>query len=244
MAWTAPSTWTNGAVVTDTQLNQQLRDNMLYLKGSPTFDGSPTIGGTSSAQTLSLFGNADATANGPLLIKNTSAGTIGVAVTLDASGATSGRKYSFLSTASGASLVGAFAVYDSTAGTYRMAIDSSGKMALGGAFQPQGLLHGYNTVSGFQHWEFNGVDGTVRTIIPDGAGDVLYYVTGLFAVRTSGGNLAATTGIGIISPGTGQDLYNNGGNILRFNCNANGSVDIQRTGGSLTYKVGLWLLWL
>lgn len=31
MAWTAPSTWVSGAILTAAQLNQQLRDNMLEL---------------------------------------------------------------------------------------------------------------------------------------------------------------------------------------------------------------------
>lgn len=33
-AWTAPSTWTSGQIVTDTQLNAQLRDNLLWLGGT------------------------------------------------------------------------------------------------------------------------------------------------------------------------------------------------------------------
>ena len=33
-AWTAPSTWTPGLVVTDVMLNAQLRDNMLWLGGT------------------------------------------------------------------------------------------------------------------------------------------------------------------------------------------------------------------
>jgi len=33
MAWTAPSTWVSGAILTAAQLNQQLRDNMTELAG-------------------------------------------------------------------------------------------------------------------------------------------------------------------------------------------------------------------
>ncbi len=33
MAWTAPSTWVAAAVLTAAQLNEQIRDNLLYLKG-------------------------------------------------------------------------------------------------------------------------------------------------------------------------------------------------------------------
>lgn len=45
MAWTAPSTWVSGAILTAAQLNQQLRDNMLEL--APFFsnwnDYTPTL---------------------------------------------------------------------------------------------------------------------------------------------------------------------------------------------------------
>jgi hypothetical protein len=40
MAWSAPSTWTDGVLVTATQLNAQIRDNARYLKG---LDGVPYI---------------------------------------------------------------------------------------------------------------------------------------------------------------------------------------------------------
>ncbi len=48
-AWTAPSTWTNGTVVTDVMLNAQIRDNMLWL------------GGTAGAITQSVFASSATT---------------------------------------------------------------------------------------------------------------------------------------------------------------------------------------
>src|SRR5437867_1425284 len=122
MAWTAPATWTVGQLVTAATMNTHVRDNLNYLKGQAgaiTLDDALTIGATGTAKALSLFGNADSGANGPLTLKNTSAGTIGTALTLDATGASGGRKYSFLSSASGASIAGAWAIYDATAAAYR-----------------------------------------------------------------------------------------------------------------------------
>jgi hypothetical protein len=135
----------------------------------------------------------------------------------------------------------------STTGAAQARLTGSGRLGIGSvvAAAPQGTIHGYDSIGGFLHWKYDGVDGTARTVIPDGAGDVLYYATGLFQVRTSGGALSLTgSSLGILSPGTSQDLYNNAGNILSFAVAANGSVTVQRTGGALTYKVNLWLLWM
>jgi len=40
MAWTAPRTWVSGELVTSTQLNEQLRDNLLLLKTNIADDGT------------------------------------------------------------------------------------------------------------------------------------------------------------------------------------------------------------
>jgi hypothetical protein len=46
MAWTAPRTWVNTELVYDTIMNTHVRDNLAYLKASPTFDGNVTVSGT------------------------------------------------------------------------------------------------------------------------------------------------------------------------------------------------------
>jgi hypothetical protein len=45
MPWTTPRTWTAGSIVTAAQLNVDIRDNLNYLKASPTFDGVLTVAG-------------------------------------------------------------------------------------------------------------------------------------------------------------------------------------------------------
>jgi hypothetical protein len=241
MAWTAPSTWTNGSVVTDTQLNQQLRDNMKYLHGD------------SGAIQLSDNLGVGAAPSGDRLLLSVSSGDCSQKIeNLATSNNAAYQKFVRSTTGSarqwwqGVGINGSdeFSVYDQTAAAIRLLINSGGNVGLGTS-SPQGRLHGYDTIGGFLHWKYDGVDGTLRTIIPDGAGDVLYYATGIFQARTSGGNNAITSTIGLIAPGAGgQDFYNNGGNILHFDVAANGSVTVQRTGGALTYKVNLWLLWM
>jgi hypothetical protein len=43
MAWTTPRTWSIAEVLTAALMNTHVRDNLNYLKGSPTFDGSITV---------------------------------------------------------------------------------------------------------------------------------------------------------------------------------------------------------
>ena len=45
-AWTLPRTWTAGELVTAAIGNSAWRDNLMYLKDSPTFDGNVTVTGT------------------------------------------------------------------------------------------------------------------------------------------------------------------------------------------------------
>lgn len=250
MAWASPASgaeFSVGELVTAAKMNSKITDNLRYLKGldgAITLDDALIIGASGTAKTLWLFGNADGTANGPLMVKNTSAGTIGVAITLDASGATGGRKFSFLSTANGASLVGGFAVYDSTAAVYRMAIDQNGKVGFG-TLTPQGRIHTYDTISGFLKWEFDALAGTAQTVIPDGAGDVLYGLTYWAIVRGSGGAVVPSTnsaGTAIAPGGTANITV--GADTVQVQVAANGAVTVQRTAGSQTHKVSLICQWL
>ena len=123
----------------------------------------------------------------------------------------------------------------------RVTILNNGNVGVGTV--PQGLLHGYDAISGFMHWEYDGVDGTARTVIPNGAGDVVYTSHWTYVVRTSGADVAADD-TGQVPPGNSVSLWDNAGNVLTLAVAADGSVTVQRTGGALTYKVGLWGLWI
>jgi len=109
---------------------------------------------------------------------------------------------------------------------------------------PQGLFHGYDTIGGFLYWEYNGVDGTARTVIPNGAGDVLYQLIAQYVVRDSGGGVKfSSTHVGL-TPGNSTNIYDDGVDICTLAVAADGSVTVQRTAGAATFKVALWLLWL
>jgi hypothetical protein len=68
MAWNSPATWTNGAIVTDTDLNQQLRDNLRYLKG---LDGTITI-----EDTITIRKDAAGATGASLNLFNASGGNV------------------------------------------------------------------------------------------------------------------------------------------------------------------------
>ena len=110
-----------------------------------------------------------------------------------------------------------------------------------GTDAPQGKFHTYETISGFIVWEFDGLDGTVRTIIPNGTGDVLYRLTALFVLRDSAA--AVASGTTDVSNGASVNLTV-GTNTVRLRVNADGSTDIARTAGTDTIKVALVLRWL
>ncbi|KKL65140.1 hypothetical protein LCGC14_2157920, partial [marine sediment metagenome] len=110
-----------------------------------------------------------------------------------------------------------------------------------GTSTPQGLLHTYESISGFIVWEFDGLDATVRTIIPNGTGDVLYRLTALFVLRDSAA--AVASGTTDVSNAASVNLTV-GTNTVRLRVNADGSTDIARTAGTDTIKVALVLRWL
>ncbi len=260
-AWSAPRTWVTGELVTAAQLNTELRDNLLYLKAAPTFDGNVVVTGNfkaganaggsgaathdfraSGSSILSIFSD-DAYSTPPVQkllygFKYTSGGstTSGSYVAGGKENATDGNFAHYLEFATRP---------NGGSATARMRIDSAGKVGIG-TTSPQGRLHGYDTIGGFMYWEYDGVDGTIRTIIPNGAGDAIYAVWAAYVVTPVGGGNANTSQIGVLVPSSGpttNSLNSTGGGTLNFIVNSDGSVQVQRGSGALTYKVSMWLLW-
>ena len=59
MAWTAPSTWVAGAILTAAQLNTQLRDNMLFLNATTNVVQTTVSGATGVANTTTFVDVSD-----------------------------------------------------------------------------------------------------------------------------------------------------------------------------------------
>jgi hypothetical protein len=110
-----------------------------------------------------------------------------------------------------------------------------------GVTSPQGRMHTYDVISGFIVWEYDGLDATVRTIIPNATGDVLYRLTAMYVLRDSAA--AVASGTTDVSNSASVNLTV-GTNTVRLRVNADGSTDIARTAGTDTIKVALTLRWL
>lgn len=74
MAWTTPRTWTTGELVTKSIMDTHVRDNLAYLKNSPTFDGLITVSGFGTH----TFSSSGAGTN-RIQIANTSSGVANTA---------------------------------------------------------------------------------------------------------------------------------------------------------------------
>lgn len=125
-------------------------------------------------------------------------------------------------------------------GTERMRINTIG-MGLG-TNNPQGKLHAYDGIGGKLVGGKSGINGSAQTIIPDGTGDVTARLLINYVVLVSDGN--GTAQVTSLLNNTGADLYSLGGNTLRMTVNANGSVTIARTAGSLTYSIFYDIIWI
>lgn len=119
--------------------------------------------------------------------------------------------------------------------------ESGGNTSLGHLGAPQGILHSYDSISGFLLWEFDGLNATVRTVVANGTGDILYRLTAMYVLRDSAA--AVASGTTDVSNGASVNLTV-GGNTVRLRVNADGSCDIARTAGTDTIKVALALRWL
>jgi hypothetical protein len=124
--------------------------------------------------------------------------------------------------------------------TQRTVVTIAGDMGIG-VSTPQGRLHGYDTISGFKHWKYDGLDATSRTIIPNGTGDVLYRLAGIYVMRNSAG-VAVSGSVAVANGGTQNITV--GADTVTITVAAAGTVTIARSAGANTIKVGLWLLWL
>lgn len=270
MAWTAPATWSVGETVVASKMNTHIRDNLNYLRGlagAVNINNSLGIGTADFTPANLLHVHSTSVAAGKIKLSSAAPGFELQDHVADASRSmagglgfgTSGGHFgggigdmNFYTAAYTGSLSSAirFSTARDAIGNYAERLFVQGGLATGagriGINQPapEGALHVRNLISGALHWEYDGVDGTARTVIPNAAGDVLYVASGWYVARSSAATVQAGN-IGAIAPGVSTNIGTWGGSdVLQFQVAANGAVTVQRTGGSLTYKVTLWVLWL
>jgi len=93
--------------------------------------------------------------------------------------------------------------------------------------------------SGF--WHLTGVDDTPVEIVADGSDDVSGIATVMYAVEESASGTSGSTAT--VTPGNTLNLYNDGVDTLDMDCDADGSVAVQRTAGSSTFEVSIFMIW-
>lgn len=252
MAYTTPMTATTGQMHTAAQWNTYVRDNFAYIKGqggAVTIEDRVNIPLVSGTNGRGLRFGDDSSHYATLQALDVSSTTY---LFFAANRVYSGTAWQQLNArAGGALLISAntdlayntFPAASSTP-TEHWRISSLGNMGIGTTL-PQGRLHGQGAIGGFLYWEFDGVDGTTRTIIPNSAGDVVYGMRFMSMARCS--DTTRQSAGGELLNGGNFDIAQNAGatDILNLRVNADGSCDVRRRAGSTySFKVALWLLWL
>lgn len=268
MAWTSPSSgaeFSVGELVTAAKMNTKITDNLRYLKG---LDGNVGIGSATftaasllhlhdtnvagATMTFSSAAPGFAFQDNAVTASRTMAGGLGFGTSAGhfaggagdmnfytlalAGGQANGIRFSTASDTSGGYASRMFVTGGNAAGAGRLGINQDA---------PQGQLHTRGPISGFIKWEYDGLAGTAQTVIPDGAGDVLYGLTYWAIVRGSGGSVVPSTnsaGTAIAPGGTANITV--GADTVQVQVAANGAVTVQRTAGSQTHKVSLICQWL
>ncbi len=123
----------------------------------------------------------------------------------------------------------------------RLAILLGGNVGIG-TTAPQGRLHGHDGTGGFLFTTKTAVAGTAIVVIPNGTGDVTALGTATWISSISTGGTQSNS-VALVPGTTDQSIYAAGADILKLRCNADGSVDVRRTGGTATYAVTLWIVW-
>jgi len=229
MAWTAPSAtdYAVAEVVTAAKLNSNVANNLRYLKGT----------------------------DGPVSIDNTIASLIaagGASVEAQGTSNNSNARFRLLAKQSGGTVVdyrifanalsadGELAIYDATAAAERLRITSAGFVGINQA-SPAGRFQVNDVESGILFWRNAAVAGTIVPVLA--AGSVAGSLSGFYVCydgtqRTAG----ALTGVNAATLAANFNLQTSTGTYT-LHLNANGSVDVQRTAGTGTAKICLWLLY-
>ncbi len=103
-------------------------------------------------------------------------------------------------------------------------------------------LRTHTASGGLIHWTASGIDGTAKTVIANGAGDVAAAAFVIAAVQPSAG--AASTCHGSVAPGGTLTLWSDGASTLTLAIAADGSVTVQRTAGTITFTLSLFMVLL
>lgn len=126
-------------------------------------------------------------------------------------------------------------------GTFGEAMHLEGNRVGIGTAAPQGRLHIYNGTGGAMFTTKTSIDGTAQTILSSSTitkGAMVMYV----CVPSSGTAQTGTMTYNGLS--VDQTIFSSGSDICKLRVGAGGAMDVRRTGGSLTYTVAVWIVWV
>jgi hypothetical protein len=170
----------------------------------------------------------------PLLVRGQAGGVVGPAITMDATDGTGGRKYSIISTNSGAAAAaGKLAIWDDSGGAYRFVLDAGGDIGIG-TTNPTSKLQVSSSTSGGL------ADPTLRVDNLSTAGGV----AGWFSAKGTDATVALhNLGSGPLLKGFGGNggeaefLFDNDGSLKFYDASFNNTIKLSPTTGRTTTKV-------
>jgi len=133
-----------------------------------------------------------------------------------------------------------WAVFDKTVAALLVVKEATGRVGIGTS-SPQGKMHVHDGTGGWMFVTKTAIDGSAQTIVANGTGDATLGIYFTVLVKPSTGSIAATGNA--IANNSSLNIYDSGGNTLNLRVNSDGSVDVRRTAGSLTYTIAIELMW-
>jgi len=86
------------------------------------------------------------------------------------------------------------------------------------------------------------IDGEAVELVSDSAYDVTGILAVHAAIKASDGN--AEAGVSYVTNNDSVPLWDDGTNVLTLTVNADGSAEVRRTAGSLSFDATLRMLWI
>ena len=115
-----------------------------------------------------------------------------------------------------------------------------------GTTGPQGLLHGYDSFGGFIYWEGTVTGGGTTTIIPNGAGDVVYGVY-FQCLSTDRAGTVYQQNAYIDTPGAGSLSFkifdDAAGVVVDLRLHSTGLLELHESSGAATVYVNIIGIW-
>lgn len=243
MAWTAPMSWTSLNIVTAAQLNQQIRDNLRYLKG---LDGAVDISNrivATAAGNCQLQLRSSNLATAYVYVGNSSNQLLidinrdPVSGNIDDATKSHGR---IMLDGNGSESVFSIrtAAAANTFATEKMRVNGAGYLGLG-TDTPATRLHAKGDGGHFLFFEGDQITTTQRLVLPSGAAGQAIFGFAVAAVSSGGYTPAFTTIQGTV--GTNFTLFSNGGHVLSMNYTG-GQYVVYRTAGGVAFKCSIILL--